>query len=50
MMVDAMYQWYSAHLGPLTCRCYEGQTAQIVVEYPGREMAVSYSHSSYRGI
>ena len=47
VMADTMYQWSSVHLGPPTCRCYKGQTAQVS-QYPGRELAVSYSHFSYR--
>ena len=36
-------QWPGVHLDPPTCRCYIGQTAQIV-KYPGSDLAASQSY------
>jgi hypothetical protein len=43
----AMCQRPRVHLGPPTCRCYAGKTAQII-QYPGSDLAASYSYFGYR--
>ena len=46
-MIVTTYQRPSVHLGPLTCPCYTGQTAQIIY-YPGSDQAAPYSHFGFR--